>query len=253
MHYQTNVTDTVYRYDGTFQGYLCCVFASFSRKEIPAGIWSPERGQMTFFDSLEIVTDSAKARRVAAGLRRLGSEVQDRVTKGFLSCEPEKELILLRFVRLCFEHGPGTVHMTGDPDVCAAFDLARSVANEAGKYLEFIRFEQRGTMLGTEIHPKNNILPLLRAHFCDRLPDEDFLIFDATHGMALLRQNGRVQYLTMEHYDPHAGEEELDWQTLWKKFFVAVTIEERCDKKRQMNHAPKRYWRDMCEMAPRKG
>ena len=32
MSYPAHVTDTVYRYDGTFQGFLCCIFESYSRK-----------------------------------------------------------------------------------------------------------------------------------------------------------------------------------------------------------------------------
>ncbi|WP_455501160.1 DUF4130 domain-containing protein [Gemmiger sp.] len=92
------------------------------------------------------------------------------------------------------------------------------------------------------------MLPLLRGHFCSRLPDEDFLIFDATHGTALLRRGGRVQYLAMEHYTPCTDEEELNWQRLWKRFFKALTIEERRNEKAQMNHVQKRFWKDMCEM-----
>ena len=49
------------------------------------------------------------------------------------------------------------------------------------------------------IHPKHQVLPLLRGHFCSRLPDEDFLIFDATHGTALVRRGGQVQYLSLIH------------------------------------------------------
>ena len=33
----------VYRYDGTFGGFLCCVFESFLKKETPAAIL-PEDG-----------------------------------------------------------------------------------------------------------------------------------------------------------------------------------------------------------------
>lgn len=251
MPYPADVTDQVYRYDGSFQGFLCCIFESFSRREIPAGIWPPERGQITFYGSRDIATDPVQARRVAAGLRRLGTEVRERVVRGFLSCNPEKEMILLRFVRLCFNLGPGAARMTGDPDVCAAFDLERSVNNEAAKYIEFIRFEQRGALLGAQIHPQNSILPLLRSHFCSRLPDEDFLIYDATHGVAMLRQKGQVRYLAMERYDAGSGQEELNWQELWKRFFDALTIEERRNEQGQRNHAPKRYWQDMCEMYPR--
>ena len=249
MSYPAHVTDTVYRYDGTFQGFLCCIFESYSRKEIPAAVCAPDRGQISFYDSCEIVTDPARAQRVARGLERLGPTVKERITTGFLSDDPEHELILLRFARICFEKGPAAARATGDPDICAAFDLERAVNNEACKYIEFIRFEQRDMMLGTVIHPKNRILPLLRGHFCSRLPDEDFMIFDATHGIAMLRRDRKVQYMVMEHYDKNTGQEELDWQKLWKRFFDAVTIEQRRNERCQMTHAPKRYWKDMCEMA----
>ena len=214
MSYPAHVTDTVYRYDGTFQGFLCCIFESYSRKEIPAAVCAPDRGQISLYDSCEIVTDPARAQRVARGLERLGPTVKERITTGFLSDDPEHELILLRFARICFEKGPAAARATGDPDICAAFDLERAVNNEACKYIEFIRFEQRGMMLGTVIHPKNRILPLLRGHFCSRLPDEDFMIFDATRGIAMLRRDRKVQYMVMEHYDKNTGQEELDWQKL---------------------------------------
>ena len=54
MSYPAHVTDTVYRYDGTFQGFLCCIFESYSRKEIPAAVCAPDRGQISFYDSCEI-------------------------------------------------------------------------------------------------------------------------------------------------------------------------------------------------------
>lgn len=250
MPYTANVTDTAYCYDGSFPGFLCCIFESYARKEIPAAVLPPEEGQLTLFGARTIETDEAHARRVAAGLDRLGPEVKTRVVRGFLCTEPGKDLKLLRFARLCFDRGPRAAQMLGDEDAAAAFALERAVSNEAGKYVEFIRFEQRGDMLGTVIHPKNRVLPLLRAHFCSRLPDENFLIFDATHGAAMLRRGGRVQYLAMKHYDPAPDEAELDWQALWKQFFQTLTVEERRNEKGQMNHVQKRFWRDMCEMQP---
>lgn len=248
MPYQAHVTDTAYCYDGSFPGFLCCIFESYTKREIPSAVLGPEEGQITFFGTREIVTDTAHARRVANGLTRLGSVVQERITTGFLSTEEEKDLILLRFARRCFDVGPRAAQMLGDPDVSAAFALERNVNSEVCHFTEFIRFEERDGMLGAVIHPKNNVLPRLRWHFCNRLPDEDFLIYDAAHGMALLQQSGRVQYLEMKQYVPGADEEELNWQDLWKRFFHALTIEERRNAKAQMNHAPKRFWSDMVEM-----
>lgn len=253
MSYQAAVKDVSYCYDGSFQGFLCCVFESFSQKEIPAAVLPPAEGQTSLFPQRDIPTRPDLARRVAAGLERLGPSVRERVTTGFLADEPGKELTLLRFARLCFERGPSAARMMGDADVAAAFALERAVNNEGCKYIEFLRFEQRGTMLGTIIHPRHNVLPLLRGHFCSRLPDEDFMIFDATHGVALLRRSGKVCYMQMKQYTPAPDPAEEDWQALWKRFFHALTIEERRNPACQQNHVPKRYWQDMCEMQPNPG
>lgn len=184
MSYEAHVTDTAYCYDGSFAGFLCCVFESYARKEIPAEVCPPEEGQLNFFGTRQIFTDEQHARRVAAGLDRLGREVKDRVTTGFLCTDPGKDLTLLR------------------------------------------------------------------GHFCSRLPDESFLIYDAAHGTALLHRDGQVRYLAMERYIPGTDETELDWQRMWKRFFKALTIEQRRDEKAQMSHVPKRFWQDMCEMQP---
>lgn len=250
MPYQANVTDTAYHYDGSFPGFLCCIFESFSRHEIPSAVCPPQEAQMTLFGVRQIDTDPDRAQRVVHGLERLGPVVRDRITTGFLCTDPGKDLKLLRFARLCFDQGPRAAQMLGDADAAAAFAIERAVNCEAHRYIEFIRFEDRDGMLGTVIHPKHQVLPLLRGHFCSRLPDEDFLIFDATHGTALLRQNRQVQYLAMDHYTPCTDSEELNWQRLWKGFFRALTIEERRNERAQMGHVFKRFWPDMCEMKP---
>ncbi|MCO7109465.1 DUF4130 domain-containing protein [Gemmiger formicilis] len=146
------------------------MFESYARKEIPAEVCPPEEGQLNFFGTRQIFTDEQHARRVAAGLDRLGREVKDRVTTGFLCVDPGKDLTLLRFVRLCFAQGPRAAQMLGDPDAAAAFALERAVDNEACRLIEFIRFEERDGMLGAVIHPKHRILPLLRGHFAAVCP-----------------------------------------------------------------------------------
>ena len=248
MHYQADVADVVYRYDGTMQGFLCCVFESFRRRELPCGICSPEEGRLTLFPEREIATDPARARRVLTGIERLGGGVRQRFMTAFLSTDPEKEQILLRYLRLAFATGRGVDRMLGDPDVAAAWQLERAVNGEAHHFLEFIRFEERDGMLGAVIHPQNMVLPLLRPHFCSRLPDEAFLIYDATHGIAMLRRGNEVRYLEMEDYDRETSPEEQQWQMLWKRFFRALTIEPRRNERCQRTHCPRRFWRDMCEM-----
>lgn len=248
MHYQADVADVVYRYDGSMQGFLCCVFESFRCKELPAQICSPADARLTLFPDKEIPTESAHACRVLRGIERLGGSVKQRFSTAFLSTVPDKELILLRYLRTAFATGRGVDRMLGNPDVAAAWQLERAVNGEAHHFVEFLRFEERDGMLGAVIHAQNMVLPLLRPHFCSRLPDEDFLIYDAAHGVAMLRRGDSVQYLAMEDYDRTASPEELQWQELWKRFFKALTIEQRRNERCQQTHCPRRFWRDMCEM-----
>ena len=162
MPYEANVTDVAYRYDGSFAGFLCCVFESYVRHEIPSEICPPEEGQLNLFGAREILTDLQRAKRVVAGLDRLGPQVKDRIVTGFLSTDPGKDLTLLRFARRCFAQGSRAVQMLGDPDVAAAFAIERAVNNEACKLIEFIRFEEQDGMLGAVIHPKHQVLPPMR-------------------------------------------------------------------------------------------
>ena len=94
MHYAADVKDVIYRYDGSFQGFLCCVFESYARREIPSAICAPQQEQISLFEPRQILTEEQKARRVFAGAGRLGGQVKYRLTTGFLSGAPEKELIL---------------------------------------------------------------------------------------------------------------------------------------------------------------
>ena len=243
-----DVKDVAYRYDGSFAGFLCCVFESFTQREIPSVIAAPEAAQLVLFEMRDIPTETEKARRVATGLKRLGMTVYERVAVGFLSCAEEKDLILLRFIRLCFAQGGQAAQMLGHTQVAQAFALERAVNNEICRMIELLRFEEKDGMLGAQIHPQNRVLPMLRSHFCSRLPDDDFLIYDATHKEALLRRNGQVQFLRMERYEASAEPEELAWQTLWKRFFKALTIEERRNERLQTQHVPLRYRQDMPEM-----
>ena len=91
----------VYLYDGSFEGFLCCVFESFAQHEIPFAVWTPERETATLYPFKDIATDHEKARRVFASLgRKLGAETEYLVARDFLSGREDKELLLIRFLRL---------------------------------------------------------------------------------------------------------------------------------------------------------
>ena len=87
----------VYRYDGSFPGFLCCVAQCFFDKALPLGIEPLDEPQATLFLVREIVTEEALADRVARSVpQKISPEVWDMVRRGFLTCMEEKEMRLLR-------------------------------------------------------------------------------------------------------------------------------------------------------------
>ena len=60
--------DVVYLYDGSFEGFLCCVYESFAQHELPFAVWTPQRETATLYPVKDIPTDPAVARRVFACL-----------------------------------------------------------------------------------------------------------------------------------------------------------------------------------------
>ena len=245
--------DVVYLYDGSFEGFLCCVFESFAQHEIPFAVWTPARETATLYPIREIGTDAAKAQRVFASFRKkLGAETEYLVAKDFLSGREDKELLLLRFLHLAFALGQGTIRRAGHPDVAPLYEMEKSLNWEIDKFQGFVRFEEHDGMLGAVIHPKNYLLPLLRPHFCGRFPEEDFMIYDAVHHAVLLHEDRRTQLVELaaplELPPPSARERQF--QALWKQFYDTLEIRARHNEKGRMTHCPKRFWADMVEMRP---
>ena len=81
--------DVIYRYDGTLEGFLCCVFESYVNKEPPMGFQGPEDLEPTLFPVRWVETDSAHARRIRDSIRRRSAWAGELVEKGFLTCEKE--------------------------------------------------------------------------------------------------------------------------------------------------------------------
>ena len=94
-------SNLVYRYDGTYQGFLCCVAQCFTDKGLPQAVQRWEEPQATLFPLQGVDTDLDLAQRVERSIRAKASpEALRWVRDGFLSCEAQKELLLIRFVLL---------------------------------------------------------------------------------------------------------------------------------------------------------
>ncbi len=245
--------DIAYVYDGTFDGLLCAIFASYEYREMPAAIEAADAGQMTLYPVKTIPADMEKAARVRRGiLNKCGRAVYDLTQNGFYTCADEKELLICRFVHTAMAHGPKTHSMLTDDTVLTLQNAVRALEREVQQYRGFVRFSIHGNVMIAVIEPKNDVLALLAPHFCDRYANESFMIYDKTHGKMLLYQAGRHAILPVEHYEPpQADEEEQNARALWQLFYETIAIADRANPKCRMSHMQKRYWKHLTEMRGR--
>ena len=242
-------TQVSYVYDGSFAGFLTCVFDSYASREEPMSFSTPEDGRMSLWPERRIETDQARARRVYQSLdKKLGAEGKRLVVNGFLTCLEEKELHLWRFLRLGYQLGPGFTRGLADERVAAVWKAVQHLTGEAHLLKGFTRFSELDGVLVGEIEPKNRVLPLLRPHFAARYPGETLVLYDRTHREALFCQKGKWAIVPLDRFDlapPGAGE--LDYRALWRRFYDTIAIEGRYNPKCRMTQMPKRYWGTMTE------
>lgn len=107
-----------YRYDGSFDGFLCCVFESYVRREVPVQILPEEEAQVSLYPEKWIGTDPDRAERVYTSLsRKISPEARELVETGFLTCLPERERLLYRFIRMGYQHGAQVTSWLADDTV----------------------------------------------------------------------------------------------------------------------------------------
>ncbi|MDR3541573.1 MAG: TIGR03915 family putative DNA repair protein [Desulfosporosinus sp.] len=242
-------TNLVYAYDGSFEGLMCCVFESYEQKEIPSVIRPPSVQQSLFDTAKWIESDHLKADRVFNSIPlKISPPAQELVKLGFLTCAPNKELLIYHFLRLGFKYGGKVMTMLTDDTVCSLHKAVHHLTSESQKFKGFVRFSVYGEVLVAVIEPKNFVLPLLSLHFCDRFRNEAFMIYDKTHSIALIYRSQKAELVFVEELTmPEADATEVEYRRLWQQFYKTVAIEGRNNPRCRMTLMPKRYWGQMTE------
>lgn len=243
--------EIIYQYDGSFEGLLCCVFESYTKKERPTAILRDGDDEPSLFEIRAVMTDRAHAQRIYRSLYKRSPEVGPFLRRAFLTCLPDKEMAIYRFIVKFYREGAPLLSRLSDDTYLPLLKAVRQLSGEVEQFRGFTRFSDFDGVLGAEIEPKNRVLPLLRGHFCQRYANEQFFIYDRTHRELLLYANGRSRITQIENFQPALpGEDELYFRSLWKQFFQSVAIRERENPRCQNTFMPKRYRETMTEFLP---
>ena len=223
----------------------------------------PNEDIALFCDYITVNTDYGKSQKVSHTLiTRLGAHFYETICRAAMADGSHRSLSMDKanavyqaiVMARALPEGSKVLDFLGEPCIACIFELCRQTSNEAHHLLEFLRFsELKNGILFSQIHPKNDVLPILAAHFTDRLPLESFILYDATHKTAAVHR-ARKSYLiadasslNIELAKAHSSNEET-FRRLWQAFFDTIAVEERYNPKLQMQNIPKRFWADTVEL-----
>ncbi len=255
---------TVYVFDGTMDGLLSAVFDAFLLKEEPERLLTSGDVLPLFCERIyKVTTDAEKARRVWTGLeKQLPREALQIISTSQLSELQELWQPLFMLACKVFRQGKEVVRNFADPDVLTVTQIARRVAHEAHRMMQFVRFQKAkdGTYFAV-ISPDHNVLPLIVDHFHDRFNDQPWLIYDARrhYGYHYDGESPPI-HITFENEtsvpfsladgklsDDILSSDDHLLQDLWRTYFKAICIRERLNPRKQLNDMPRRYWKYLTE------
>ncbi len=248
--------------DGIFTGIYDAWASRYGHVNIVLTTHTPDNYSL-FEEYITVQTDYEKSAKVAHTLQeRMGEETYQEICQAALALEADShrqpidkaEAIYKTVVlALSLTDAGRVMNYLGEPCVNRTFQLSRSTFNEAHHLLGFLRFQElENGILFAQIHPKNDVLPFLGEHFSDRLPEENFMIYDATRNLAVLHPKGKGFFITdtgelNQEMLQRLSPQELAYRRLWRTFFESIAIESRKNPKLQNQNLPKRFQRDIVE------
>lgn len=246
-------------YDGTFDGFLTCVFQVYDLKLGQVNIQRKGCSQASLFGETETVnTDIIKADRVWNGIKKKTTSVgSSRLYYAFLSEQEQIENLLMRYIIYALKSKVPIDSDFAHPDVLKVSQIAKSVGREKHRMEAFVRFKlTKDGLYFANIKPDFDVLPLISRHFKRRYADQKWIVYDLKRDYGLHYDLNKVDIIHLNLPDKFDATktseeffaaEEVQFQTLWQDYFESTNIPSRKNMKLHIRHVPKRYWKYLSE------
>ncbi|NLL80589.1 MAG: DNA metabolism protein [Clostridiales bacterium] len=254
--------------EDSLEGILTGVYEAYRLKCIPehTRLQIGEPGNYRLFtEYVNIETENEKAGKVIRTLQeRFGVEAWIAIYRAASSYDQKKADAIYHTIAKglkCSRPSQLMGNLTDDA-VRTVFELSRNVMNEAHHWKEFLRFEElENGILFAQIGPVNDIVAYLAPHFADRLPLENFMIYDEKRESLVLHPAGKdwyVRRLVKEDGEAKGNslidrqrivysENEAKYQELFRYFCHRIAIKERKNVRLQQGMCPLRFQSYMTE------
>ena len=250
-----------YIFDGSLEGLLTAIFEFYDQKPKQVClVWNKLYQPMMLEESLEIISDEVKTKRVWEGLsKKLSPEWLFRFYRAYLGEDPSIFQHLFEFARYIFDNPKGAENNFGNPHVMAIAQMDRKVGREKHRMTAFIRFQKTADgIYYAPCEPDFNVLPLISSFFKNRFADQRWIIYDTRRKYGLYYDLNSVEEVSYEFVNnvdtakivlpkEMTDEKEELASLLWKDYFNSTNIPARKNMKLHIQHVPKRYWKYLNE------
>lgn len=261
-----------FQYDKSFEGLLCAVFDAFEQKKMPDCLLAHnDLVPLLVSDTHHVEVRNSKYERVQVALNKKLSHVAlNQLKYVWLSELPESDFIIFRYICKVFKSKHPIETDFGDPDVLIFYDIAKKVSRERHHLMQFVRFNtienpidntndgQNEKIYFSVIAPIYNALPLVLDFFKDRYADQKWAIYDEKRKYGYFYDLDKLEKISLVDHDElivdsqvnkqYLTKDEKLFQTLWHRYFNALSIKERENPKLQRQQMPKRFWHNLPEM-----
>lgn len=242
--------------EDTFDGVFTAIYEAYQLRKnenieshdlIHISVKEPDNYKL-FMHYIKIETDMEKSQKVSRTIKReLGEEVFYQLCLALAAeCEGKADAVYHTIVLGLKYHDRRILDRMHEDAVSTAFACQRSVKREIQHLEGFLRFEElEQEILYARFAPTANLLTFLMPHFADRLPSQNFIIYDEKRQICGLHPKYKQWYLVSgTEIDTDKivfSTDEKIYSELFKHFCKAVAIEERTNPELQMNMLPKKF------------
>lgn len=236
-------------YDGSFEGFLTCIYKVICQKLNNVQITSDKEIQTSFDTEVHFIkrdiNESSKMMSIIKNSQDLIN-----IKYAHSSCNENKNLIILNYIRLVLEFGKNAKFLLNNKEAIAFFDICRKVQYECHILKGFLRFSETITKIYyAKIEPANDIVQFLMPHFINRYRYQKFVIHDIKRNIvgiydtkkSLVFKNNAKLFIALT-------EKEENIQKLFKTYYNTINIRIRKNKKQMLNFMPKRYHKHLIEL-----
>lgn len=240
----------VYVNDGSFEGLLTSIYDAYYRKDNPEEIFKSYDFQGGLIsEPVFIETNEEKYSKVYESIKgKIGMNAIYTIYYSYLSCNPNIETLIYKYIRLGFKLGNKIEDFFHHPTVMSIEKEKNRVLGERHRILGFVRFSLiQNKVYYASIEPDNDILALITPHFANRFKNNNFIINDIKRNKCSIYSNGEWELQDDCNIDYIKNSSLDEFESLWKTYFKYTNIKERQNLTLQKHHMPKRYWKHLIE------